>query len=70
VQRGKTSGGEYPVKAVSNTTGSTCVLDGKEPPRGCVRYPDGKIPEHVGDKWDTYWADIVVDDKGNIVDKQ
>jgi hypothetical protein len=46
-------GDEYPVLAVGST-GSTCVPEGEEPPKGYVRYPEGKVPEHVGDKWDTY----------------
>ncbi|MFI8105815.1 SCO0607 family lipoprotein [Streptomyces sp. NPDC086023] len=60
-------GGHYPVKAVGNTTGQDCVPDGQEPPAGYVRYPEGKVPEHVGDKWDDYWSKVVVDEKGNIV---
>lgn len=59
--------GEYPVKHVGTTTGRTCVPDGEEPPAGYVRYPAGKVPKHVGDKWDKYWSTVVVDDKGNIV---
>ncbi|MFI1397582.1 SCO0607 family lipoprotein [Streptomyces sp. NPDC020681] len=60
-------GGEYPVKAVGNTTGRTCVPDGEEPPDGYVRYPEGKVPEHVDDKWDKYWSEVVVDENGDIV---
>lgn len=59
--------GEYPVKAVGNTTGRACVPKGKQPPGGYVRYPAGKAPQHVGDKWDTYWSRIVVDGHGHIV---
>jgi hypothetical protein len=59
--------GRYPVKAVGNTTGSDCVDEGKEPPAGYVRYPKGKVPQTVGDKWDTYWSEVVVDKNGNIV---
>jgi len=61
---------EYPVKAVGGTTGSTCVPDGEEPPEGYVRYPEGKVPQHVDDKWDKYWSDVVVDENGDIVDKK
>jgi hypothetical protein len=57
----------YPVKAVGTTTGQDCVPQGQEPPAGYVRYPEGKVPEHVGDKWDEYWSTVVVDDKGAVV---
>jgi hypothetical protein len=60
-------GGEYPVKAVGNATGRACVADGKEPPDGYVRYPAGKVPKHVDDKWDKYWSDKIVDKNGAIV---
>lgn len=56
-------GGEYPVMAVGST-GSTCVPNGQEPPRGYARYPQGKVPQHVGDKWDTYWDTHTVDENG------
>ncbi|MDL5205687.1 hypothetical protein [Streptomyces sp. ALI-76-A] len=59
-------GGEYPVLAVGST-GSACVSDGEEPPKGYVRYPEGKVPEHVGDKWDTYWNTHTVDENGKII---
>lgn len=59
--------GEYPVKAVGGTTGGTCVPDGEEPPRGYVRYPEGKVPRHVGDEWDEYWSTVVVDERGAVV---
>lgn len=59
--------GEYPVKAVGNTTGAACVADDQEPPAGYVRYPEGKVPQHVGDKWDEYWSTVVVDEQGAIV---
>lgn len=61
------SPGEYPVKAVGNTTGSACQPNGEEPPEGYVRYPEGKVPEYVGDKWDNYWRTKIVDSDGNIV---
>jgi hypothetical protein len=57
----------YPVKAVGSTDGGDCVREGEEPPAGYVRYPEGKVPEHVGDKWDEYWSTVVVDEKGNVV---
>ncbi|HZG07333.1 MAG TPA: hypothetical protein VE546_27850 [Streptomyces sp.] len=59
--------GEYPVKAVGNKTGAACVPDGQEPPEGYVRYPEGKVPRHVGDTWDEYWSTVVVNDDGEIV---
>jgi len=58
---------DYPVKAVGNTTGQDCVPAGQEPPAGYVRYPEGKEPKRVGDKWDEYWSTVVVDERGNIV---
>ncbi|GGM19235.1 lipoprotein [Streptomyces fumigatiscleroticus] len=61
--------GRYPVKAVGNKTGRTCVDDGDEPPEGYVRYPRGKVPQHVGDKWDTYWSRVVVDADGHVVEE-
>jgi hypothetical protein len=61
------SSDEYPVKAVGNTTGRACVSNGEQPPEGYVRYPKGKVPKHVDDKWDKYWSTIVVDANGNIV---
>jgi hypothetical protein len=59
--------GHYPVKAVGNTTGRTCVPEGEQPPAGYVRYPEGKVPERVGDEWDEYWSTVVVDENGAIV---
>jgi hypothetical protein len=57
----------YPVKAVGSTTGQDCVAEGQDPPSGYVRYPEGKVPERVGDKWDEYWSKVVVDQQGNVV---
>jgi hypothetical protein len=59
--------GEYPVKAVGNTTGRACQANGTQPQPGYVRYPPGKVPQYVGDKWDRYWSTVVVDSNGNIV---
>ena len=61
------SSGEYPVAAVRSTTGRTCVEDGQEPPDGYVRFPDGKVPEHVGDEWDQYWHEHMLDENGREV---
>lgn len=59
-------GGEYPVMTVGDT-GSACVPNGEEPPKGYTRYPEGKVPEHVGDKWDKYWETHTVDENGKII---
>jgi hypothetical protein len=59
-------GGEYPVMSVGGT-GSACVSDGNEPPKGYVRYPQGKVPEHVDDKWDLYWNTHTLDKNGDII---
>lgn len=59
-------GEEYPVLAVGSS-GSACVPKGEEPPKGYARYPEGKVPEHVGDKWDEYWSTRTVDKGGRIV---
>ncbi|WP_329331504.1 hypothetical protein OG866_01925 [Streptomyces sp. NBC_00663] len=60
-------GGEYPVLAVGST-GSACVPDDEEPSAGYARYPAGKVPQEVGDKWDVYWETHTLDEDGNIVD--
>ncbi|MFE1443801.1 SCO0607 family lipoprotein [Streptomyces sp. NPDC058739] len=57
---------EYPVLAV-NSSGSDCVPKGEEPGEGYARYPEGKVPEVVGDKWDVYWDTRTLDEDGNIV---
>ncbi|MFD8349577.1 SCO0607 family lipoprotein [Streptomyces coelicoflavus] len=59
-------GGEYPVLSVGGT-GSACTPNGEEPPDGYTRYPEGKVPEHVGDEWDTYWQTHTVDEDGKVV---
>lgn len=59
-------GGEYPVLTVGST-GGACVTNGEEPPKGYVRYPEGKVPEHVGDKWDEYWSTHTINEKGDII---
>ena len=61
------SDGEYPVKAIGNTTGSACADGGEDPPAGYVRYPSGKVPQHVGDEWDRYWSTRVLDVDGQEV---
>jgi hypothetical protein len=59
--------GKYPVLAVNNS-GSDCVSNGEEPPAGYVRYPEGKVPRQVNDKWDLYWSTRTLDENGNIVE--
>lgn len=61
------SNGEYPVLAVGGTGGS-CVKNGEEPPAGTTRYPEGKVPKQVDDKWDLYWTTHTLDENGNTVD--
>lgn len=58
---------DYPVKAVGSATGQDCVPKGQEPPEGYVRYPKGQEPEVVGDEWDEYWSNRVLDENGNVV---
>ncbi|MEU6217510.1 hypothetical protein ABZ845_08305 [Streptomyces sp. NPDC047022] len=61
------SSGEYPVLTV-NGTGSACVKNGERPPAGYTRYPEGKVPQHVDDKWDVYWRTHTLDENGHVVD--
>ncbi len=49
------SDGEYPVKSANGGMGGACVKDGEEPPEQYERYPEGKVPRVLGDKWDVYW---------------
>lgn len=60
-------GTEYAVKPVGSAQGGSCVAEGKEPPAGYVRYPEGKVPKHVDDEWDVYWADRILDSEGKEV---
>ncbi|MYY81583.1 hypothetical protein GT044_10005 [Streptomyces sp. SID335] len=60
-------GGEYPVLHVGSS-GSACQPDGEDPPKGYARYPEGKVPEHIGDKWDEYWNKHTLDEDGKIVE--
>ncbi|MER5295691.1 hypothetical protein ABT382_27015 [Streptomyces pharetrae] len=57
---------EDPVLAV-NSSGSGCVAEDEEPAPGWTRYPEGKVPVHLDDKWDRYWSDKTVDENGRIV---
>ncbi|AXG79082.1 SCO0607 family lipoprotein [Streptomyces paludis] len=58
---------EYPVLYVGSA-GGDCVPNGEEPPKGYVRYPAGKVPQHVDDKWDLYWNTHSVDENGKIIE--
>ncbi|MEU1306632.1 SCO0607 family lipoprotein [Streptomyces shenzhenensis] len=58
-------GGEYPVQAVGST-GSACAPKGEDPPKGYVRYPEGKVPKTVDDKWERYWNTHVIDENGTV----
>ncbi|MFI1398162.1 SCO0607 family lipoprotein [Streptomyces sp. NPDC020681] len=58
---------EYPTLAVG-AIGGDCVTKGEEPPKGYVRYPEGKEPQKVDDKWDKYWDTHTVDKEGRIVE--
>jgi hypothetical protein len=64
VQDAQCSSGEYPVASVGSSSGGACVKNGEDPPKGYVRYPEGKVPEHVDDKWDTYWQNHTLDADG------
>lgn len=63
-QQAVCASGEYVVAAVRSTTGRTCTPDGEAPPAGYVRFPAGQVPEHVGDEWDRYWDEHMLDEKG------
>ncbi|WP_161952565.1 SCO0607 family lipoprotein [Actinoplanes sp. TFC3] len=60
--------GEYPAIAVGPEGGSACFPDGQEPAAPYVRYPEGKVPQQVDDKWDVYWRTHGVDEHGTIID--
>lgn len=66
IQEASCSDGEYPAMAVGDT-GDDCFPNGEEPPKGYTRYPEGKVPKYVGDKWDTYWQSHTVDGNGKII---
>ncbi|MGC0334266.1 hypothetical protein RKD23_007256 [Streptomyces sp. SAI-170] len=58
--------GHYPVLAV-NDSGSDCVPDDEQPPTGYARYPQDKMPRHVGDKWDVFWSTHTLDENGAVI---
>ncbi|MFE9776274.1 SCO0607 family lipoprotein [Streptomyces sp. NPDC005931] len=61
------SRGKYPVLQV-NGPGGDCVANGDELPAGYTRYPEGKVPQQVNDKWDVYWLTRTLDQDGNVID--
>ncbi|MEV4350274.1 hypothetical protein AB0J83_37940 [Actinoplanes sp. NPDC049596] len=61
------SDGESPVAAVDSYTGRACVKDSEQPPAGYVRFPEGKVPQHVDDEWDLYWNGHKLDASGRQV---
>lgn len=44
------------------------MSDDEEPPKGYARYPEGKVPEHVDDKWYTYWQTRTLDENGKTIE--
>ncbi|WP_433543878.1 SCO0607 family lipoprotein (plasmid) [Streptomyces sp. CA-294286] len=60
-------GEEYPVLHVGST-GRACVPKSEEPPKGYARFPEGKVPQHVDDEWDTYWQSRTLDKDGKIIE--
>ncbi|MEW2167193.1 hypothetical protein AB0912_29965 [Streptomyces sp. NPDC007084] len=58
--------GEYPALAVGGT-GSACFKNSEKPSAGYTRYPAGKVPKQVDDKWDVYWRTHTVDKDGTII---
>lgn len=66
-EEGICSGNEYPVMTVG-ATGSACVADEQDPPKGYVRYPKEKVPQKVDDKWDVYWRTHTLDQHGGVLE--
>ncbi|SFE20312.1 hypothetical protein SAMN05216251_10279 [Actinacidiphila alni] len=64
-QDAQCSDGEYPAASVGSSSGGACFSDDEEPSKGFVRYPKGKVPKHVDDKWDKYWQKHTLDANGN-----
>ncbi|MFJ7300071.1 SCO0607 family lipoprotein [Streptomyces sp. NPDC099088] len=58
--------GEYPALSVGGT-GSACFSDKEEPSDGYARYPAGKVPQQVDDKWDVYWRTHTLDKHGKVI---
>ena len=66
IQDDMCSAGEQPVYAVDNRDGKTCIDDGAAVPEGFATYPEKRVPQKVGDKYDRWplaedypWADEV-----------
>jgi hypothetical protein len=58
---------EYPVAYVGHAGGGACVAKDEEPPKGSLRFPAGQVPQHVDDKWDTYWQKHAMDANGKLM---
>lgn len=59
---------EYPTATIGYEGGNgSCVPDGKQPPKGEVRFPNGEVPQRVDDKWDKYWQKHALDRDGKLV---
>ncbi|MEV0005842.1 hypothetical protein AB0H28_26655 [Micromonospora sp. NPDC050980] len=61
--------GEYPAIAVGAQGGSACFPEGQEPTAPYVRYPEGKVPQHVDDEWDVYWRTHGIDENNRIIER-
>jgi len=35
---------------------------------GYTRYPEGQVPDRVGDKWDEYWSTRIIDENGKVTE--
>lgn len=53
------SEGEYPVVNSGTFDGGACVANGKEPPKGYVRYPAHKVPVYLEDDYQPTWRDYL-----------
>ncbi|WP_436846277.1 SCO0607 family lipoprotein [Streptomyces shenzhenensis] len=58
-------GDRHAVQAVGST-GRACAPKGEDPPKGYVRYPEGKVPKTVDDTWERYWNTHVIDENGTV----
>lgn len=47
--------GEDPVYALDNPTGMHCLPQGRPEPPGWARYPPGRVPQEVGDRYYRSW---------------
>lgn len=60
--------GEQPLYVIDNPDGKTCIAIGDAIPDGFAAYPENRVPQKVGDKYDRWpmakdypWADEVKD---------